>query len=149
MTAYIVLFGLNFSQNSPFFAPQKSNLGFAFENERTVRYQQRLDDLFKKIVAFAEDIELQSHWARYLCILVSGFLETSVRAIYSQYANTKAAPYVAHYVDSQLQSFQNPNMERILQLARSFSPEWEEHLRSVTQGEPKVGCLKMPFKGHF
>ena len=107
------------------------------KNIEVIRYQQRLDDLFKKIVAFAEDIELQSHWARYLCILVSGFLETSVRAIYSQYANTKAAPYVANYVDSQLQSFQNPNMERILQLARSFSPEWEEHLRSVTQGEPK------------
>ena len=46
------------------------------KNIEVIRYQQRLDDLFKKIVAFAEDIELQSHWARYLCILVSGFLET-------------------------------------------------------------------------
>ena len=35
---YMVLFGLNFGQNRPFFALQKSNFGFAFENERTVRY---------------------------------------------------------------------------------------------------------------
>ena len=34
---YMVLFGLNFGQNRPFFALQKSNFGFAFENERTVR----------------------------------------------------------------------------------------------------------------
>ena len=37
MAVYIVLFGLNFGQNRPFFALQKSNFGFAFENERTVR----------------------------------------------------------------------------------------------------------------
>src|SRR5712691_5651485 len=37
MAVYMVLFGLNFGQNRPFFALQKSNFGFAFENERTVR----------------------------------------------------------------------------------------------------------------
>src|SRR5437879_12671056 len=34
---YMVLFGLNFGQNRTFFALQKSNFGFAFENERTMR----------------------------------------------------------------------------------------------------------------
>src|SRR5437016_11151790 len=38
MAVYMVLFGLNFGQNRPFFALQKSNFGFAFENERTVRF---------------------------------------------------------------------------------------------------------------
>src|SRR5207302_8811187 len=38
---YMVLFGLNFGQNRPFFALQKSNFGFAFENERTVRIDAR------------------------------------------------------------------------------------------------------------
>src|SRR5207245_7431036 len=42
MAVYMVLFGLNFGQNRPFFALQKSNFGFAFENERTVRYAFRL-----------------------------------------------------------------------------------------------------------
>lgn len=102
-----------------------------------VRYQQRLDHLFTQIKSFSGDIELQSHWARYLCVLVSGFLETSVRAIYSNYARTKAAPYVANYVEAQLKDFQNPKMEKILQLTREFSPEWEDALRSATDGEPK------------
>jgi hypothetical protein len=68
---------------------------------------------------------------------VSGFLESSVRAIYSQYAITKAEPKVANFVESELKSFQNPKMERILELTRSFSPQWEEHLRNSTEGELK------------
>lgn len=107
------------------------------KNIEAVRYKQRLDELFKKTTAFSEDPELQSHWAKYLCILVSGFLETSVREIYSQYAKNKAAPFVANYVEGQLSGFQNPKMEKILQLTRSFSPQWESDLRKATEGELK------------
>jgi len=107
------------------------------KNIEIVRYQQRLDNLFNRIAIFWEDIELQSHWARYLCILTSGFLEVSVRAIYAQYATTKAAPYIANFVDSQLKGFQNPKMEKILELTRMFNPEWEERLKTATEGELK------------
>src|SRR5439155_22980732 len=41
---YMVLFGLNFGQNRPFFALQKSNFGFAFENERTVRIKVPIEE---------------------------------------------------------------------------------------------------------
>src|SRR5256884_8476575 len=41
---YMVLFGLNFCQNRPFFALQKSNFGFAFENERTVRIKVPIEE---------------------------------------------------------------------------------------------------------
>ncbi len=102
-----------------------------------VRYQQRLDNLFSKAGTLSTDIEVQAHWARYLCVLVSGFIEMAVRETYSQYARNKAAPYVANFVDGRLRGFQNPNMERILQLTRLFSPQWEEHLRNSIEGEPK------------
>ncbi len=106
-------------------------------NLEAVRYRQRLDGLFKRIAAFGEDLELQAHWARYLCVLASGFLETSVRSIYGQYARTKSAPNVANYVEGQLKQFQSPKMENILELTRSFSPSWEERLRDAVDGEPK------------
>jgi len=104
-------------------------------NIEAVRYQKRLDHLFEKISAFPDDIELQSHWARYLCILVSGFLETSVKAIYSQYASEKAAPNVANYVTRRLERFTNPNMEDILILTGMFNEEWRKQLESTTEGE--------------
>ena len=106
-------------------------------NREAVRYRQQLDQLFKRIAAYQEDLELQSHWARYLCILTSGFLESSVRSIYGQYARTRSAPFVANYVDGQLKRFQSPKMGNILELTKSFSPVWEERLRDAVDGERK------------
>lgn len=84
--------------------------------------KQRLDALFSQVASFASDIELQSHWARYLCILVSAFIETSLLAIYTEYANRRAQPDVASFVRSRLKGFQNPYMNKILDLTGAFNP---------------------------
>jgi hypothetical protein len=107
------------------------------KNREIISNKQKLDHLFKKITAFSEDTDLQSHWARYLCILVSGFLETSVRIIYREYAKSKATPQVANFVVGKLEDFQNPKMEKILQLTGLFSTDWANELRLETDGELK------------
>lgn len=107
------------------------------KNQEISSNKQELDYLFEKVTAFSADTYLQSHWARYLCILVSGFLETSVRIIYREYAKDKAIPQVANFVEGKLQDFQNPKMEKILQLTGLFSKEWENDLRRETEGELK------------
>lgn len=100
--------------------------------------KQRLDALFSKVEELpSEDFELKSHWARYLCILVSGFLETAIREIFAEYAKNKASPYIVNYVVAQLSSLQNPKMEKILQLTRCFNPKWAESLKDATEGELK------------
>lgn len=106
------------------------------KNIEIVRYQQRLDALFEKVKDIS-DLELQSHWARYLCILVSGYLETSVRAIYGEYTSKRADENVANYVSSRLGSFQSPKMGNILELTRAFSRQWAEELENATEGELK------------
>lgn len=100
-------------------------------------YKQRLDNLFKKIESFQGDEELRAALARHLCVLVSGFLEVSVREIYGEYAQNKAAENVANYVTAELKSFQNPKMEKILNLTQSFSPNWKDNLEKATEGEIK------------
>ena len=105
------------------------------KNQEISSNKQRLDNLFKKITS--TDTDLQSHWARYLCILVSGFLETSVRIIYREYAKSKATPQVANFVEGKLEDFQNPKMEKILQLTGLFSKEWADELRLKTKDELK------------
>lgn len=105
------------------------------KNQEISSNKQRLDNLFKKIIS--TDTDLQSHWARYLCILVSGFLETSVRIIYREYAKSKATPQVANFVEGKLEDFQNPKMEKILQLTGLFSKEWADELRLKTKDELK------------
>jgi hypothetical protein len=102
-----------------------------------VRYKQRLDYLFDKVSVFSDQIEIQSHWARYLCVLISGFIETGVCAIYSRYTQEKAAPCVANYVCSKLNRFRNPNMEDICQLTGLFNARWREKLERATAAEQK------------
>jgi RiboL-PSP-HEPN len=103
--------------------------------------QQRdiLNSLFAKISSLpTDDLELRSHWARYLCVLVEGHVETAVRAIYDDYARRAAgAQPVVNYAAANLRRFQNPNMERILELTSRFSPEWAASLRAQTDGRLK------------
>jgi hypothetical protein len=103
-----------------------------------VSYQNRLDNLFAQFRDFPPDNDtLRAHWPRYLCILTSGYLETSVRAILVVYAQEKSSPLVMNYVSKQLESLQNPKMEKICNLLGSFNSEWEGHLRANTEGELK------------
>jgi RiboL-PSP-HEPN len=107
------------------------------KNIEVVRYKQQLDDLFAKISNLPVEEEIQSHWARYLCIRVSGFLEISISSIYSKYAKDKSAPFVANYIEKKLSSFQNPTMDKITKLVSDFSPEWSEQLKELVDGEIK------------
>ncbi|MBI4638264.1 MAG: hypothetical protein HY727_18150 [Candidatus Rokubacteria bacterium] len=101
------------------------------------RAKQRLDYVFDLAGKLPDEPEVLSHWARYLCVLVSGFLETSIRGIYGKYAQNKAAPNIARYVEVELDDFQNPNMPKILDLVGSFNPEWRIELEAASAGAPK------------
>jgi hypothetical protein len=98
------------------------------------RQRQRLDDLFQKANKLP-DAELQSHWSRYLCVLVSGFLENSVRITYTEYAQRRSNVLVSDFVESRLRQFQNPKMGSILELTAGFSQEWKQRLESDTSGQ--------------
>ena len=102
------------------------------------QHKQRLDEVFKKISALAPDPEVQSHWARYLCVLVSGFLETSVKSVVGEYVKKRSSSEVSRFVESRLKGFQNPNMQRILELSGQFNPAWRDRLESATKGEMKL-----------
>lgn len=105
-------------------------------NLEVLRYEKRLKYLFDQSALLPEEpILIRSHWARYLCILVSGYLETSVQAILSQYARDKSVPYVANYVENRLNGFRSAKMSNIIALIRNFNPEWADYLAKETEGE--------------
>lgn len=96
--------------------------------------EQRLDRLFEAARALS-DAEMQSHWSRYLCVLVSGFLENSVELCLGEYSKRRSHPTVSNYVDTRLRGFQNPSMEKILELLESFNAEWRTQVEITTRGE--------------
>lgn len=105
-------------------------------NQEIWARRQRLDYLFSRAGAL-DDPEMQSHWARYLCVLTSGFLETSVRILFVQYAQGASATNVGRFVEHRLKTFQNAQMESIVTLTRQFSEAWSDQLAIDTAGELK------------
>jgi hypothetical protein len=96
--------------------------------------KQRIDELFKAARGLP-DLEMQSHWSRYLCVLVCGFIENSVELCLSEYSRRVGHPVVANFVGAKLRGFQNPKMGAILELFGSFNSDWKTQLESETQGQ--------------
>jgi hypothetical protein len=105
-------------------------------NQVAAQYKQRLDRLFKVVPVDADEL-LRSHWSRYMCILVSGFIEVSVAAILGEFAN-KGAPQIGNYVRARLNRFQNANTERLCVTVSEFSPAWGAAMRKGTEGRIKA-----------
>lgn len=99
------------------------------KNTSLVRQLQRLNWLIDNTRrAGGDQLELQAHWGRYLCVLVAGFLENAIGEIYSEYARRAASEPVAKYVASVVLRIQNPRAQRFIDTAKSFKPEWGEEL---------------------
>jgi len=50
--------------------------------------------------------------------------------IVQAHTSPQASATVASYVERRMRTFQNPNLERILQLASSFNGDWRNELES-------------------
>jgi len=100
-------------------------------NRELSRQLQRLSSLVERTAeASKTDLELQSHWAKYLCILCAGFLENSLTEIYAEYARVSANEAVAGYVARLLERIQNPNSQKLLDTAYQFKKTWGEALET-------------------
>ena len=106
-------------------------------NADIIRNKKHLDDLFDKIDNISPDPEMMSHWAKYLCVLVSGFIETSVTSIFTEYTRDKSNDYISAFINSNLKRFTNPYMGKIIELAHSFNPQWATNLQIESEGEQK------------
>jgi hypothetical protein len=85
-----------------------------------------------------DDAETQADLARFLVVLTSGFLEKAIAHIYAEYAKEAGgSARIIRYAQRRLESFQNPNVEKILQLAGDLDPEWRGELEAYLQGERK------------
>jgi hypothetical protein len=101
------------------------------QNLELNRQLQRLQSLISKTLhASANDFELQSHWGRYVCVLVAGFLENSLAEIYTEYVQKSASPPVANFTVLTLSRIQNPRASRFIETAQSFKKIWGEELES-------------------
>lgn len=101
--------------------------------------QERLGATFERIrnVPF-EETELRSDCARYLCVLVSGFLETAVVGLVISYVSDMAHPRAARLVERKIARTTNLNAENLAQLIGGLDADWERALRIFMGDERKA-----------
>jgi len=102
------------------------------------RLQMRLDNVFARASTVSGDPELQSDYARYLCVLVAGFFENAIVALILDVAQRRSAPEVASFVENQLDWWTNPNTEKICALLGAFSAGWRNAAEGFLVDERKA-----------
>jgi len=101
------------------------------------RLKTRLDSTFSRIPSSSEDAELQSDFARYLCVLVSGFFENAIVSLLLDLAQRRSGPEIASFVERELERWTNPNVEKICTLLGSFSRNWRNDAEAFLIDERK------------
>ena len=89
------------------------------------RLRQRLQDTFSRVDQIdGAALELRSDMARYLCVLVCGYVEKSFQELAIQWCRGQSSPSVLMYASRGLKRTQNLNGKRFKQSLEAFDPAW-------------------------
>lgn len=107
------------------------------------RLRKRLDATFGRMPSTSSEPELQADFAKYLCVLVSGFFENAIVALILDYVERRSAPEIMTFVERRLSRWTNPNAERIANLFGAFRADWKNSLDDflVDQRRDSVNSL--------
>ncbi len=99
------------------------------------RMRQSLDATFQRVAGVGDDLELQSDFARYLCVLVSGYLEKAVAELVLEHARQCGAPSLQRFVELNTRRFTNANAQGLQNLLGSFNPDWRQEFEAFLDDE--------------
>lgn len=100
------------------------------QNQNINRELQVIRSLITKVDrSCSDDIELRSHWAKYICVLASGFLENSIYEVFSVFVDRAASQPVADYAKKKLSRIQNPKAQKIVEVLGEFKADWRNELK--------------------
>lgn len=106
-------------------------------NPAILSYIRRIDILFARTSTIG-DLKDQSEWSKYLCVLVSGFIEESVRLLLEQYCKSCAAIKIQNFVISELAELTNCKTNRIKSILGQFSPIWEKQFLEEIEKRSRI-----------
>jgi hypothetical protein len=72
-----------------------------------------------------EGPEEQSHWAKYLCILISGYLEQSVKEVLFEFGTSQKSPKLSNYIETSWPKSRNMNIDVIREILGKFDANWQ------------------------
>lgn len=106
--------------------------------KRNDSLENLLDATFQRIdkVDFSE-LELRADFSRYLCVLVSGYLEQSIRNASADFARARASPAIANFVVKGTSRLMNLSSNKLKEHLLAFDAQWETQLNALLSDETK------------
>lgn len=77
-----------------------------------------------------QDLELLAHWAKYLCVLVAGFVENSLQEVFSEFVTSSSSRAVTRFTTRALRNIQNPKTQRFIEVSGAFDDSWRAPLEA-------------------
>jgi HEPN superfamily RiboL-PSP-like protein len=89
------------------------------------RYKSRITSLFE---SFGEDSnpESQAHNAKYLAVLVSGYLEQAIKELLLHYASQGASSHISRYIEETWPISRNMSADNIKTILHQFNVIWSD-----------------------
>ena len=101
------------------------------------RRRQQLDATFDRARGLNADAHLLSDFARYLCVLVSGFVEQATIELLLEYVRIHSEPRIQSYVECRVRRLSNLNTPKLINVLCSFDQEWRSKLEMFIVNEYK------------
>ena len=80
---------------------------------------------------------MKADFAKYLCVLVSGYLEKAVVELVQEHARRCGAPSLQRFVEQKTRHFTNANAQKLQDLLGSFDPDWRKNVEGFLVDELK------------
>lgn len=101
------------------------------------KYRSRIENLLKSYVAEDSSPETQAHNAKYLAVLVSGYLEQAMKELLLQYASQGSRRQISRYVEETWPISKNMNTENIKTILGQFNSKWSDNFLKWLKEEDK------------
>ena len=105
-------------------------------NSQIVSHRQKIDYILSEIASVSND-EIKAHMSKYLCVLISGYIENAVRLLLDEYVRKRSNENVATFVSKKIKRLNNLNENDILELLGIFSSDWAEKFSTKLTPEQK------------
>lgn len=111
------------------------------EVERRLR---SMDNALTNLCSQSLDEFIVSMSLQYLCVRMSGNLETCIRDVLREYTRTRANPTVLRAIERRLAGFQNPRCQRIVEILAEFDISWSskfENFASIDDMKDRIDLI--------
>lgn len=105
------------------------------------RYRARISSLVLNPPStgspLSSEAEIHAHWAKYCCVLISGYIEQAMKEICTDYATSSAPPKISRFVKESWNDSRNMKSDVIQEILRSFDTDWASAYESWVGSEER------------